>query len=91
MSRVMVSQAPSLASEPAAAVSASIREDHRSRTALEDLPPTVTVPEAGRICGIGRNAAYRAAAAGQLPTIRIGRRLLVPTAQLLRMLGVEER
>jgi hypothetical protein len=72
------------------AVSSSVREDRRLHVALADLPPTVTVPEAGRICGIGRSAAYRAAATGELPTIRIGRRLLVPTAPLLRMLGVEE-
>jgi hypothetical protein len=63
----------------------------RRANRLSDLPPTVTVPEAGRICGISRNAAYRAAATGELPTIRIGRRLLVPTVQLLRMLGVEDR
>jgi hypothetical protein len=30
----------------------------------------------------------RAAAAGQLPTFRIGRRLLVPTARLLDLLGL---
>jgi excisionase family DNA binding protein len=57
--------------------------------ALRDLPPTITVEHAARLCGIGRNAAYRAAASGELPTIRLGRRLLVPTAQLLRLLGVE--
>lgn len=40
--------------------------------------------------GIGRNAAYRAAAAGELPAIRIGRRLRVPTARLLELLGIRE-
>jgi hypothetical protein len=38
--------------------------------------------------GIPRATAYRAAAAGQLPTFRIGRRLLVPTARLLDLLGL---
>ena len=28
-------------------------------------------------------------ARGQIPTIRLGRRLLVPTAALLRLLGIE--
>jgi excisionase family DNA binding protein len=54
--------------------------DWRSRT-------TVTVDEAGAIVGISRASAYQAANSGDLPTVRIGRRLLVPVAQLKRMLG----
>jgi excisionase family DNA binding protein len=48
---------------------------------------TVTVEEAAQQLGIGRQTAYEAARAGDLPTIRIGRRLLVPRARLERMLG----
>lgn len=55
---------------------------------LNELPPTISVEEAGEILGIGRRSAYRAAARGELPTFRIGRRLLVPTARLLCLLGV---
>lgn len=54
---------------------------------LNHLPPTITVERAGEILGISRRSAYRAAAAGQLPTLRLGRRILVPTASLLRLLG----
>jgi hypothetical protein len=35
---------------------------------------------------VSRSAAYRAAQAGQLKTFRLGRKLRVPTAPLLRML-----
>jgi excisionase family DNA binding protein len=56
---------------------------------LRDLPPTLTVEQAGELLGISRYAAYRAAAAGELPILRLGRRLLVPTPRLLRMLGVD--
>lgn len=55
---------------------------------LEELQPTISVEEAGRVLGISRSTAYRAASCGQLPTLRIGRRLLVPTAKLLDLLGV---
>jgi excisionase family DNA binding protein len=55
---------------------------------LDKLPPTLTVPHAGRLLGLGRDSAYRAAAAGELPTIKFGRRLFVPTARLLRLLGL---
>lgn len=53
-----------------------------------ELPPTVSVEHAAKLLGVSRSTAYRAAAAGQLPTITFGRRLLVPTARLLEMLGV---
>jgi excisionase family DNA binding protein len=53
---------------------------------LSKLPPTISIDEAALMLGISRSAAYRAAKAGQLVTFRVGRRLLVPTAPLLRML-----
>jgi len=37
-----------------------------------------TVPEAGRLLGLSRNGSYEAAKRGDIPTIRIGRLLLVP-------------
>jgi excisionase family DNA binding protein len=55
----------------------------------EILRATVTVQEAAQILGLGRNQAYEAAAAGQIPTIRIGKRILVPIAALNRMLGID--
>jgi excisionase family DNA binding protein len=55
--------------------------------ALHGLPPTISVERAAGLLGVSRSAAYRAAKAGQLVTFRVGRRLLVPTAPLLRMLG----
>ena len=54
---------------------------------LSKLPPTISIEEAARMLGISRSAAYRAAKAGQLVTFKVGRRRLVPTAPLLRMLG----
>ena len=56
---------------------------------LSDYPVTITVEEAGELVGMSRSAAYRAAARGQLPTVRLGRRLRVPTAKFLSMLGFE--
>jgi excisionase family DNA binding protein len=59
-------------------------------TATASGPLTLTVEEAGRLLGISRGAAYRAAACGQIPTIRLGRRLLVPTARLHQLLGLAD-
>lgn len=52
--------------------------------------PTITVERAARALGISRASAYEAAKAGVLPTIRVGRRLLVPTAALRRMLHLDD-
>jgi hypothetical protein len=51
--------------------------------------PTVTVPQAGMVLGLGKDAAYECARRGDIPTIRLGRRVVVPTPRLLAMLGVE--
>lgn len=47
---------------------------------------TISVEEAGQRLGIGRNSAYEAARRREIPTIRIGRRMLVPLAAFERML-----
>jgi excisionase family DNA binding protein len=62
--------------------SAQSPADWRQRDAL-------TVEEAGRILGIGRWASYAAAKSGELPTIRIGKRLIVPRVGLERLLAGE--
>ena len=47
-------------------------------------------PEVGRdVLRLSRGLTYAAAAAGEIPTIRVGRRHLVPTAALRRLLGVD--
>lgn len=47
---------------------------------------TLTVEEVGRVLGIGRNTAYAAVRDGSIPTLRIGKRYVVPRAALDRLL-----
>lgn len=47
---------------------------------------TVDVETAGKMLGISRNSAYAAARRGDLPTIKIGGRYLVPKVALDRLL-----
>ncbi len=51
---------------------------------------TYTVEEAGELLGISRWGAYEAAKRGGIPTIRLGRRLLVPKARLAELLGMAD-
>lgn len=48
---------------------------------------TVTIPEAAVVLGVSESAARRAAHRGQLPTIRVNRRVLVPAIAFRRLLG----
>jgi hypothetical protein len=53
---------------------------------MKSEPLTISVPEAGRRLGLGQHAAYKAAKAGQIPTLQLGRFLRVPLVAFERML-----
>jgi excisionase family DNA binding protein len=50
----------------------------------------LTVTEASSLLGISRALAYELVARGEIPSIRLGRRLVVPTAALLDLLGLQQ-
>lgn len=51
----------------------------------------ITVPEAGKLLGLGRDASYAAAGRGEIPTLQFGRRLVVPVPMLMQLLGSDTR
>ena len=52
--------------------------------------PTISVPDCGmKVFGLSRNASYDAAKRGDFQTIKLGKRIAVPTAPLRRQLGME--
>jgi hypothetical protein len=59
--------------------------------AEEGQPLTYSVPEAGKMINppLGKNAAYRAADRGEIPTLRFGHLLRVPGKKWRRMLDGE--
>jgi len=48
-----------------------------------------TVGEAGQLLGISRAFAYELVARGDLPVIRLGRRIVVPKVALLAMVNLD--
>ena len=50
------------------------------------MSKTVTVQEVADLLGISRNHAFRCVHRGEIPSFRIGRRLLVPISFLERLL-----
>jgi excisionase family DNA binding protein len=53
------------------------------------LPLLIPVPEAAKLIGISRAAAYRFASAGDLPTKKLGRRVYVVSAKLREFIETE--
>ena len=53
---------------------------------MEDERLTLTIEETAKLLGIGRQLAYDRVKTGQIPVIKIGRRLLVPKKALEKLL-----
>ena len=59
---------------------------------MDDLPLTMTVPEAGKkYFGLSRCASYAAAERGDIPVIQIGKLLRVPVRALENMLDAASK
>ena len=59
---------------------------------MKQKPQALTLPvwpDTGRALGLGRNATYEAIRRGDIPSIKIGKRVLVPRAALERLLAGE--
>jgi excisionase family DNA binding protein len=57
---------------------------------VTETPRVYTVEQAAGVLAISRSAAYRAVRAGELPSLKVGRRVLIPRARLLELLGERE-
>jgi hypothetical protein len=85
-------------------LSIGLSDDERKGASVSELPAqrrgtlasqwdnrdAFSVEEAGKILGLSRASAFAAANRGDIPTIRIGKRLIVPRRALERMLGANE-
>lgn len=47
---------------------------------------TYSVDEAAKLLGLGRNQAYEGVHRGEIPSVRVGKRILVPRVALDRLL-----
>lgn len=59
-------------------------------TAIADLPPTLSMAEACELLGCSTDTGYEMVRAGTFPSrvLRLGRKIRIPTAPLLDILGV---
>ncbi len=54
---------------------------------FDDLPLTLRVEDLMPILGIGRNTAYELVRSGKIKSIRIGRKIRIPKAEVLAFLN----
>lgn len=55
-----------------------------------ELPLLISVPEAARLLGVGPSLGWTLVHSGELPSVRLGRRVLVPRAALERLVITQE-
>lgn len=54
---------------------------------LADLPVALRVKDLSHILGIGRNSAYRLISEGRIQSLRVGNRIVIPRAALIKFLN----
>lgn len=57
---------------------------------MDETRLTLTVPQAAEVLGISRALAYELVARGELPSLRLGRRVVVPRRALERFIDDEQ-
>jgi excisionase family DNA binding protein len=67
----------------------NLDSDPQNRDPFASLPLLIPVPQAAKLLGISRAAAYRFASSGDLPIKRLGRRVYVVTARLRQFIETE--
>jgi excisionase family DNA binding protein len=67
-----------------------LRKDESTQIDRMNGPLVLSVPKAAALLGISRALAYELVARQELPSLRLGRRVVVPRRALLRMLEAEE-
>jgi excisionase family DNA binding protein len=67
----------------------TLRNRSSGPTHTSGEPVVISVAQAALLAGVSRQSAYEAARRGEIPTVRIGRRILVPRVKLLRILNGE--
>jgi excisionase family DNA binding protein len=56
-------------------------------TRTKETPTVLTLDEVAQILRIGRVSAYQAIARGEIPSVRVGKRILVPRFAFAQMLN----
>ncbi|WP_433622265.1 helix-turn-helix domain-containing protein [Nocardia sp. CA-120079] len=69
--------------------------NHKNILAVGDIlhrllsEPTVSVPDAARLLGVGKSTVYAAAKSGDVPAVRVGNRVRIPSRWVRQVLELQ--
>ena len=61
-----------------------MRTEIQKPASLDELPDFCSLEELSKVLQVSRSTAYRMAAQGSIPSLRVGRRVIVPKEHLVR-------
>ena len=61
-----------------------MRTEIKKPTSLDELPDFCSLEELSKVLQVSRSTVYRMAAQGSIPSLRVGRRVIVPKEHLVR-------
>ena len=61
-----------------------MRAEIKKPASLDELPDFCSLEELSKVLQVSRSTAYRMAAQGSIPSLRVGRRVIVPKEHLVR-------
>ena len=57
---------------------------------FEQYPDVVTIEDVMSMLGIGRNLAYKLVRTGEIRSIKVGRRMIIPKKEIVRFLTLPD-
>ena len=61
-----------------------------SNDMFEQYPDVVTIEDVMSMLGIGRNLAYKLVRTGEIRSIKVGRRMIIPKKEIVRFLTLPD-
>ena len=61
-----------------------MRAEIKKPASLDELPDFCSLEELSKVLQVSRSTVYRMAAQGSIPSLRVGRRVIVPKEHLVR-------
>lgn len=91
LTSVETTDLPTAAADAIAVAVRALQQLEATRGALgaAQTQPTISVDQYAALIGVHRITAYEHAKGDQIPTIKVGNRIRIPSAIVLRQLGIE--
>lgn len=66
------------------------KEEDTMNEMFKEYPDVVTIEDVMSMLGIGRNLAYKLVRTGEIRSIKVGRRMIIPKKEIVRFLTLPD-